>query len=133
MTLRTTNLRVDLLDISTMDYYSKSQTDFSKSKIFRAELWRRRHTLHKNRKSHKFDIEEVFTRHMNQDNLKKLLQHQMDEAIKLMNFYSEKNEQQTSHQVSVDDIDIKEITQTQHLSITTSTLELVESTQCRLD
>lgn len=88
MTLKTGNIIVKLLDITAMDYYSKSETDFSKSKTFRDELWRRRHIIHKNTDSCDFDIEEVFTRNMNQDDLKKLLQHQMDEAVKLMNFYS---------------------------------------------
>lgn len=77
-----------------MDYYSKSGARFSKSKTFRDELWRRRHTLHKNSDSCNFNIEEVFTRNMNQVDLKKLLHYQMNEAIKLMNFYMDINDQQ---------------------------------------
>lgn len=87
MTLKTANVIIRLLDITAMDYYSKSDTAFSKSKTFRDELWRRRYNLHKNRESYNFDIEEVFTRNMNQDDLKQLLQYQMNEAVKLMNFY----------------------------------------------
>lgn len=96
MTLKTANVIVKLIDITTMDYYSKSETAFSKSKAFRDELWRRRYTCHKNRESCNFDIEEVFTRNMNQDDLKKLLQSQMDEAIKLMDFYNNINGQPTT-------------------------------------
>lgn len=102
-----------LYDISPMDYFSKTQTRLSKSSVFRAELWRRRHlqtngngggssayggyyngarngfnTQTNTGSCTDVDIETVLTRNMSQEDLKKLIEHQMVEAIKLVRFYS---------------------------------------------
>lgn len=105
---------IKLYDITPMDYFSKTQTPLSKSSVFRAELWRRRHRNTNGNggenpsfgkyhtgsngflsqtpadSSTNVDIETVLTRNMSQDDLKKLIEHQMVEAMKLVRLYTHK-------------------------------------------
>lgn len=103
---------IQLLDITPMDYFSKTQTPFSQSSVFRDELWRRR----QHRQSNGFGeammssacgdydgartgqtpkyaapelaIETVLTRKMSQVDLKKIIEQQMVEARKLMQMFT---------------------------------------------
>lgn len=77
-------LNINLYDITPMDYFSRTQASFSKSKTFRDELWRRRHRNHtasSNEKANKFDIEAIFTRKMD---MGKLIENQMAEVMKIL-------------------------------------------------
>lgn len=105
---------IKLYDITPMDYFSKTQAPLSKSQIFRDELWRRRHTNTTNGSNGKahgnghagggggsgstsassstdsVDIETVLTRNMSSDDLKRLIEHQMVEAMKLTRLWTYK-------------------------------------------
>lgn len=100
---------IKLYDITPMDYFSKTQAPLSKSQIFRDELWRRRHTHTTNGSNGKahgnghhsgsssassstdsVDIETVLTRNMSSDDLKRLIEHQMVEAMKLTRLWTYK-------------------------------------------
>lgn len=98
---------IKLYDITPMDYFSKTQTPLSKSQVFRDELWRRRHRQTNgsgtsssacgdhngpNCKSEGVDIETVLTRNMSKEDLKRLIEHQMVEAMKLVRLYSTKDD-----------------------------------------
>lgn len=118
LTIETDDIK--LYDITPMDYYSKTQTALSKSQIFRDELWRRRHTQtlsggangsgaasgsgSSSSSSDSVDIETVLTRNMSQDDLKRLIEHQMVEAMKLTRLWTYResdsnDETQTQHEL----------------------------------
>lgn len=130
LTIETDDIK--LYDITPMDYCSKSQSALSKSQIFRDELWRRRHTQtlsnsaggcasnggiasgsgSSSSSSESVDIETVLTRNMNQEDLRRLIEHQMVEAIKLTRMWSYKREsdsndesQTQSQRDTVDELD----------------------------
>lgn len=108
-TLETDDIK--LYDITPMDYYSKTQTHLSKSQIFRDELWRRRHTqTHGNGGSgssstsstDSVDIESVLTRNMSQDDLKRLIEHQMVEAMKLTRLWTYNKESDSNDEAQAE-------------------------------
>lgn len=120
---------INLYDITPMDYFSKTQTPLSKSSVFRAELWRRRHRQTNGSggamssacgdydgarngvysqtpkdAAPEVDIETVLTRNMSQDDLKRLIEHQMVEALKLVQMYTMRADDGSSGVDSLEDI-----------------------------
>lgn len=95
---------IKLYDIAPIDYASKTNSALSKSQIFRDELWRRRHTSRVQRSNGApatpgaagtpsdadaaVDIETVLTRNMGSDDLRRLIEHQMVEAMKLVRYWT---------------------------------------------